>query len=321
MTEKRTTEKGMKKTALVTGGAGFIGSQLCEALLKKGYAVIVVDNLSLGREENIKGLQGDFTFVKANVNDKEAMERIFSTHTITTVFHLAANSDIATSLKDPSIDFENTFRTTWSVLDLMRKHEVKKIVFASTSAVYGEAPGALHENFGPLQPVSHYGAGKLASEAFLSSFCANYGITTCIIRFPNVIGPKGTHGVILDFIKKLHADPTVLEVLGDGEQNKPYLHVSDLLQAILLVHERSTAGLNVYNVAGEGRTKVKTIARIVAEEMGLTPAIKYTGGARGWIGDVPEFQYDTRKIHALGWKPTMDSDAAVRRATQELLGK
>lgn len=234
---------------------------------------------------------------------------------------MAANSDIQKGGKDPTVDYELTFMTTFQVLRCMKDYGVKKLVFASTSAIYGETTDVLHENYGPLQPVSLYGANKLASEAYITAFCANYGVQAWITRFPNVVGERFTHGVIYDFVKKLEKDPTRLEVLGNGEQFKPYLYVKDLVEGILFVWKNSNAPVNVYNLGVESRTKVKEIAAMVIEEMGLKAKIEYTGGDRGWIGDVPEFKYDLTKIHQLGWQATKTSNESVREAIRRALGK
>lgn len=307
--------------SLITGGAGFIGSHLADALLERGHEVSVVDNLLLGREENIAhlGHHPHFRFRRLELLDENELDRNFAAGRYEVVFHLAANSDIARSHRDPNVDRDNTFATTYAVLQAMKKHGVKQIVFSSTSAIYGELSGALREDSGPLQPVSHYGAGKLASEAFVSSFAANYDFRAWIVRFPNVVGGRATHGAIHDFINKLRRQRDVLEVLGNGRQNKPYLHVSDLVAAILLVWERAEQRVNVFNVGVESRTSVSRIAELVIEEMGLPATIHYTGGERGWVGDVPEFQYQLDRIHALGWRARFHSDEAVRRAIREIL--
>jgi UDP-glucose 4-epimerase len=308
---------------LVTGGAGFIGSHLCDALLGGGKKVVVVDNLSLGRLENLSHIprNSSFSFHQFDLLDQGRLDSLVRDERFDVVFHLAANSDIAVSHGDPGVDLKNTFLTTYAVLDAMRKAAVKNIVFASSSAIYGENPRPVCEDDGPLQPVSHYGAAKLAAEAFISSFCGNYGFKAWIARFPNVVGERATHGVIFDFVKKLRANPGSLEVLGNGEQFKPYLYVKDLVEAMILMWERSGAQLNVFNIGVESRTRVKTIAKMVIEEMGLDAAIRYTGGDRGWIGDVPEFDYRLDKIHALGWRAAASSDEAVRRSIRALLGK
>lgn len=305
---------------LVTGGAGFIGSHLCDALIALGHSVVAVDNLSLGRETNLRQLAGSasFQFHHGDVLDREWFEALVAGGAFDCVFHMAANSDIARSHSDPAVDFENTFRTTFCVLEAMRKAGVSQLAFASTSAVYGEADGEIREDFGPLKPISHYGAAKLASEAFVCSYAENYGIQSWITRFPNVVGPRATHGAVYDFVHKLRRTPGRLEVLGDGTQEKPYLNVHDLVAAMLLVWQITRDKVNIYNVGAHTRTKVADIARIVIEE-GPGPAeIAYSGGNRGWIGDVPKFAYDISAIERLGWSPTMSSDEAVRVAARAI---
>lgn len=308
---------------LVTGGAGFIGSHLCDALLAKNHQVTVIDNLSLGRMENIAHLKdsANFCFVRGDILDLSALRLLFEENIFDMVFHLAANSDIQKGGKDPDVDYNLTFNTTYFVLQCMKEFGVKKLFFASTSAIYGETTENLTEDFGPLQPVSNYGASKLASEAFISAFSASYDIQTWIARFPNVVGERFTHGVIYDFIGRLKAVPKVLTVLGNGEQFKPYLYVKDLVEGILFVCENTSERFNVYNLGSESRTRVKDIARMVIEEMGLQSEIVYTGGDRGWVGDVPEFRYDLKKIHRLGWHAAHNSDDSVRLAIQKALGK
>jgi UDP-glucose 4-epimerase len=198
--------------ALITGGAGFIGSHLADKLLEKGYEITVFDNLSLGRLDNIKEAMGNknFKFIEGDILDKDKFFEVFKKENFDVVFHMAANSDIAKSLTNPDIDFNNTLSTTYNTLLAMKEFGVKKIVFASTSAIYGETGVKVTENFGPLFPVSHYGASKLASEAYISSFCENYGMQAWITRFPNVVGERSTHGVIRDFIQKLKKTPDTL---------------------------------------------------------------------------------------------------------------
>lgn len=308
---------------LVTGGAGFIGSHLCDALIDRGDTVTVVDNLLLGREGNICHLldSDNFTFLKADVLDRSIMERIFKMGEFDMVFHLAANSDIQKGGKDPEVDYNLTFNTTFRILQLMSDYGVNKLFFASTSAIYGETSDLLYENYGPLRPVSNYGAGKLASEAFISAFSYNSRIQTWITRFPNVVGERFTHGVIFDFINKLKSNPEVLTVLGNGQQIKPYMYVKDLVEGILFVCNNTSEHFNVYNLGSETRTKVSEIAKMVIEEMKLNARIEYAGGDRGWIGDVPEFRYDLSKIHKIGWSARYSSDESVRLAIQRALGK
>lgn len=308
---------------LVTGGAGFIGSHLSDKLIESGNQVVVIDNLSLGRLKNIEKLQGNsnFKFAQFDILEKDKLFKLFEQEKFDVVFHMAANSDIAKSHANPSVDFDNTLTTTYNVLLAMKEFGVKKIVFASTSAIYGETKEKVDEAFGPLFPASHYGASKLASEAFIASFCENYGIKAWITRFPNVVGERATHGVIFDFIKKLNNNSEVLAVLGNGEQIKPYLYVKDLVNAILFVFENTDEKINFYNLGVESRTKVKEIAQMVIEEMKLDAKISYTGGDRGWVGDVPEFNYNLDKIHNLGWKAEVCSNDAVRKSIKYILEK
>lgn len=308
---------------LVTGGAGFIGSHLCDALLTAGHKVTVVDNLVLGRLENIAHLQNmpHFTFYEEDLLNGDVMKGVFRNSCFEIVFHLAANSDIQKGGEDSEVDYSLTFNTTFRVLQYMKEFGVKKLFFASTSAIYGETYDLLTEDYGPLRPISNYGAGKLASEAFISAFSSIYNIQTWITRFPNVVGERFTHGVIYDFIHKLQLNPEVLTVLGNGEQVKPYLYVKDLIEGILFVCNNANECFNVYNLGSDTRTKVKDIARMVIEEMAVNARIEYTGGDRGWVGDVPEFKYDLTKINNLGWRAAHISDDAVRLAIQKALKK
>lgn len=308
---------------LITGGAGFIGSHLCDALLERGHHLTVVDNLVLGKMENIEHLlhHPSFQFIQEDILHIDGLREIFKNGHFNMVYHLAANSDIQKGGKDPMVDYNLTFNTTFNILQMMKEFEVKKFFFASTSAIYGESYDVLNEDYGPLQPVSNYGAGKLASEAFISAFSSTYKIQTWITRFPNVVGERFTHGVIYDFIHKLQKNPKELEVLGNGEQCKPYVYVKDLVAGILYVIDHASADYNVYMLGSDTRTKVKEIAAMVIEEMGLDATIRYTGGDRGWVGDVPEFRYNLDKVNSLGWKAAYTSNEAVRLAIQKALGK
>lgn len=313
----------MSKNILITGGAGFIGSHLSDALLELGHKITVFDNLSLGRLSNIEEAQKNpnFKFIKGDILDKEALFEVFKNGNFDTVFHMAANSDIAKSHANPNVDFDNTLTTTYNVLLGMKEYGVKNIVFASTSAIYGDTGVAVTENYGPLFPISHYGASKLASEAYISSFCENYGFKAWITRFPNVVGERATHGAIYDFINKLRKNKNELEVLGDGTQIKPYLYVKDLVEAILLVWNTTNEQINYFNLGVESRTTVREMAKMVIEEMGLNAEIKYTGGNKGWVGDVPAFSYSLDKIHSLGWNPKVSSNDAVRKSIRYILDK
>jgi len=306
---------------LLSGGAGFIGSHLAEELLAAGHQVVCADDLSLGSLKNIAGLKGrrGFEFLKLDLRDFKKLDALFRKHRFACVFHLAANSDIQAGELDMERDLGRTFMTTFNLLRCMARAGVKQIVFASTSAVYGELKGDLAEDSGPLFPISYYGAGKLASEAYITAFCRQCGAQAWIIRFPNVIGPRATHGVILDFVRKLRKDPSRLQVLGNGRQCKPYLYVDDLVHAILTVWRKAKGEVNCYNVAGKGRTKVAGIAAETVRGSGLS-GVKVMFGKtdRGWKGDVPQFGYSMKKISRLGWRAALSSDAAVKKAVKRI---
>lgn len=298
---------------LILGGAGFIGSHFCDHLIDSGEKVVCIDNLSLGRIENIQHLIGNpnFHFIKSDVNDLVKINELKGIQ-IDIVVHLAANSDIAISHSNPEVDIVNTLNTTLSVLHYMRNEGIKKIIFASSSAIYGEHENNIHEKIGPLFPHSHYGAAKLASEAFISSFCENYQMTSWIVRFPNVIGDRSTHGVIFDFVNKIKKDPSQLNVLGNGKQDKPYIYVRELIDGIMYFYNNSKESkINYANIGVDTSTTVTRIIEILKEVFEVNPKIKYSGGKKGWVGDIPKFSYDLSKIHALGWKASLTSDQAV----------
>ncbi len=309
---------------LITGGAGFIGGHLAESLvMNKGFNVTCVDNLSLGSEANISHLYGkeNFTFCKADVSDMHTIDAIMRGQSFNIVYHLAANSDIQKSGLNPNIDFRDTFLTTYMVLEAMRNHGVKKLFFASTSAVYGEKTGVLlNEELGGLAPISYYGSAKLASEAFISSYAYMNDMNVVIFRFPNVIGPRLTHGVLFDFKNKLAQNPLSLVILGDGTQRKPYMYISDLVHGISMLTEDIKQGVDIYNIGVENSTVVKEIADMMCRSMGLQNVeYTYTGGNRGWKGDVPSFQYDLSKIHSTGWTPQYTSNEAVDVAIKSIV--
>jgi len=309
---------------LVIGGAGFIGSHLCDALLRENHTVICVDNFSLGTRENMKHLQDEERFVlyEADAANLEELDAIFAKEQPEYVYHLAANSDIQASAKNPEVEYRNTYTTTFSVLNCMRKYNVNKLFFSSTSAVYGDKRDVLLTESTPnLAPISYYGAAKLGSEALISAFSFMNDMQVLVFRFPNVIGPRLTHGVIFDFIKKLRKNPERLEILGDGKQTKPYIYVTDLVNAIVKFSKENKAQMEIFNLGVTGETSVTTIADILCEEMGLKGVeYYYTGGEGGWKGDVPRFQYCLDKIHQTGWRATYESNEAVRKTVQMVLG-
>ena len=307
---------------LVTGGAGFIGSHLCDRLLERGDKVWCVDNLRLGQRRNIAHLEAlpHFRFIEMDLLNRAELAGLFANERFDAVFHLAANSDIAAGLGNARLDLDLNLLTTVAVLEAMQAHEVKRLFFASTSAIFGETESVLHEDFGPYRPISFYGASKLAAEAYISVFAYTLGIRAVVLRFPNVVGERATHGVVFDFLQKLKVDRSTLQVLGDGKQSKPYLYVRDLTDAILIAWDKADASLSVYHAAGIGNTSVREIAEIVVGAAGCADTrITYTGTDRGWPGDVPHFHYDTTRLSALGWQPRRHSTEAVYHAVKRIL--
>lgn len=309
---------------LLAGVAGFIGSHLADKLIELGHEVVGVDNLSLGKTDNIAHLlkHKGFNFLEIDLSNYDDTVKIFRNNKFDMVFHLVANSDIRKSSEDPSIEFKNTFLPTYNILEGMRQYDVNRLFFSSTSAIYGDkSDERIGEDSGPLTPISYYGGAKLASEGFISSYSHMNNIDTVIFRFPNVIGSRLTHGVIFDFIKKLKDNPNRLEILGDGTQSKPYLHVSDLIEGIILtMNKEFKEKINCFNIGVEEETTVSKIADIVCSQMKLENVdYHYTGGKIGWKGDVPKFQYDLSKIYALGWKAKYTSDEAVIKTLEEVL--
>ncbi len=306
----------------IAGGAGFIGSHLVDSLVSMGE-VTVYDNLSSGKQEFIQHyLKRDgFRFVKADLLDRDRLAGAIKDSDI--VFHMAANPEVRTGRFDTELDLKQGTITTYNVLETMRLHGIKRIVFASSSTVYGETAGQpIPEDYGPLQPISLYGASKLASEGLITAFCHLFGMQAWIFRFANVVGDRATHGVIFDFINKLKQNPEELEILGDGTQKKPYIYVRDCVDGILYGFQHSDGQANVFNLGNRDTTSVTTIGRMLIESLGLTNVrLKYTGGNRGWPGDVPQVRLDTTRMEKLGWKPKYTSDEAVRLAIKEILGK
>lgn len=312
---------------LVTGAAGFIGSHLVDKLLALGRPVAGVDNLLLGKRANLAHalLNPNFLFQELDVNDGQAYRRFLKGQLrgggIDMLWHLAANSDIQAGVADPDIDLRQTFLTTYNTLKRMQELGISQLAFASTSAIYGELDGALGEDAGPLQPISNYGAMKLASEGIITAGLERFLQRAWIFRFPNVVGGRATHGAIYDFLKKLRRNPSELEVLGDGSQEKPYLHVGELVEAMVFLWQRAQNRLNVYNIAPDGTaTTVRYMAEATVRAAAPGAAIRYTGGAKGWVGDVAKFRYSIQKLKAAGWTPRLTSDQAVELAIRENLG-
>jgi len=310
-------------TYFVTGGAGFIGSHLVDRLMAEGKTVTVYDNLVSGKKKDIAHHLGkpNFRFVEADLLDFRTLTAAMQGHEI--VWHLGANTDIPTGNRVTDLDLNNCTIATRNVLEAMREQKIGKILFASSACVYGDAPPqALSETFGPLHPINLYGAGKLACEALISSYSHLFGIQAWMFRFANVVGARMGHGVIFDFIQKLKRNPQELEILGDGQQKKPFFLVEDCISGMICAFDNSSKPYDVFNLGTETFTNVTRIGEIVIEEMGLRNVkVKYSGGARGWPGDVPIVFFSTKKINGLGWKASRTSDEAVRTAARRLLGK
>ena len=314
------------RSFFIVGGAGFIGSHFTDHLLESGRAsrVTVFDNFSSGREWHVqKHLERGgrrFRLMRGDVLDLDRLTHSMYEHDV--VIHLASNPDISRAIHDPEIDFNQGTMLTHNVLEAMRRACVPRLLYASGSGVYGDAGDiVLNEDHGPLQPVSTYGASKLAGEALIASYCAMFGISACAFRFGNVVGPRQTHGVGFDFLRRLSLDPAGLRILGDGRQSKSYIHVSDVVEAVLLACDRATQSYEVFNVATSESISVTEIAEMAVEALGLDhrPYFVYTGGDRGWKGDVPLVRLDTARIRALGWAPVLNCREAVQRSLEEMV--
>jgi len=302
---------------LIIGGAGFIGSVLVKEMLQDNTDIIVIDKLSLGSIDYIDTTKVEFYQIDIN-NIEQALE-VLQGKKIEEVWHLAANSDIPAGVEDVNVDLDDTFMSTVSTLKIMKAIECKKLYFASSSAVYGFNENRLHEDIGPLLPISNYGAMKLSSEALISASLDSFLDKVCIYRFPNVVGVPATHGVILDFIKKLKKDMSTLEVLGNGTQQKTYLHVSELVEAMVFINNNTNNGMNYYNIgAMDDGVFVKQIAEETTKVISPDAKINYQKTDRGWVGDVPRFYYSVDKLKNLGWSPKMSSLEAVQKAVSEI---
>lgn len=312
-----------KNRIVVTGGAGFIGSNLIDRLLEKGNRVIVFDNLSSGKMEFIEHhLENpDFSFVKGDLLDPGAIDRACKDADM--VYHVAANPDVKLGASDTKVHLDQNILATYNLLEAMRKGSAKRIAFTSTSTVYGEASiMPTPENYGPLVPISLYGASKLACEALITSYSHTFDMQAWIFRFANIVGPRSTHGITVDFIKKLQENPHRLEILGDGKQEKSYLHVSECVDAILFAIEKSKEEVNIFNIGSEDTISATGIGRVVVEEMGLSDVeFTYTGGSRGWKGDVPRMRLGIEKLKAIGWKPSYTSERSVRETAKAVLSE
>ncbi len=306
--------------SVVTGGCGFIGSHLVDTLVRRGDTVLVIDNLSTGEERNIRSLllSGKVELLPTDLLQEGWQSRIAGARRM---YHIAADPDVRESAHHPESPLANNLVAMARVLEAMRQQGVLELVFTSTSTVYGEARVIpTPEDYAPLEPISVYGATKLAAEALISSYCHSFGMNAWVYRFANIIGERSNHGVIWDFMQKLRADPHHLEILGDGRQSKSYLEVHACVDAMLFAVEHARQPFNALNIGSEDWIDVQSIADIVVQEMKLSDVrYRFTGGERGWVGDVPRMRLSVEKMKALGWKPPITSRESVIASVRALL--
>ena len=305
--------------AFVSGGAGFIGSNLVDRLLGLGHEVTVYDNLSTGLLQFLEYARDFdcFRLVKGDLLDEDSLSEAITGHEF--VFHLAANADVRFGTEHPRRDLEQNTIVTYNILEAMRNHGIRKIAFASTGSVYGEAtviPTPEGAPF-PIQ-TSLYAASKLAGEGMIAAYCEGFGFQSWIFRFVSILGERYTHGHVFDFYRELKQNPSRLEVLGNGKQRKSYLYIQDCIDAILLALEKSNKSVNVLNLGVDGYCEVNDSIGWICEELGVSPKLEYTGGDRGWIGDNPFIFLDTSKIRDLGWKPKLSIKDGVLKTIQYL---
>jgi UDP-glucose 4-epimerase len=304
---------------LVTGAAGFIASNLIPRLLARGDEIAGVDNFFLGKREYVHE-HPRFAFHEFDLLDLDRVAALMAEFKPDRVWHLAANSDISFGTKYTDFDLKGGTLVTYNVLESMRRVGLREIVFSSSGAVYGE-PEVMPtpEDYGPILPISLYAASKVACETLITAFAHNYDIRSWIFRFGNIVGPNPTHGVIHDFVLRLRDDPSKLTVLGDGSQAKPYVYVEDCLDGMEFGVEHARELVNCFNLAVEDQTTVREIAEWTIEAMVVHPHVEYGDSPRGWRGDVPQVKLDTRRMTALGWRPKLSSNEAVRRTIAEVV--
>lgn len=316
----------MSENVLVTGGAGFLGSYLCGTLADQNQDVTILDNLSSGIRGNIREIKsmGRVRLIFGDCKNRKDVRRAISNADI--IYHFAANPEVRLELTDPSTCFRENIYATHILLEAVKDSDVTMIVFASTSTVYGDANiTPTPENYSPLEPISIYGASKLASEALITSYCHTFKKQALILRLANIVGPRSRHGVIRDFITKLRRNPKELKILGDGHQKKSYLYVEDCVDAILRSRVTNKERIDVLNIGADDQIEVALIAEIVAEEMNLRNVkFNFTGGVdggRGWVGDVKNMLLDISKIKSRGWRSTRNSEESVRLTVKQILSK
>ena len=302
---------------LVTGAAGFIGSNLVDRLLFNGHDVVGVDNFSTGRRQFLESALRcpQFQLVKADMLDADAITRAMAGSEL--VFHLAANADVRFGLEHPRKDLEQNTIATFNVLEAMRATGARKIAFSSTGSVYGEAKVIPTPEDAPFPTqTSLYGASKVACEGLISAYCEGYGFQGFVFRFVSILGERYTHGHVFDFYKQLQADPTRLRVLGDGRQRKSYLYVQDCIDAMLLIIAKGDAKVNVFNLGTEEYCEVNDSVAWITGHLGAQPDISYTGGDRGWVGDNPFIFLDTARVRSLGWRPKLSIRDGILRTVE-----
>jgi UDP-glucose 4-epimerase len=307
-----------KMKIVVTGGAGFIGSHVVDRLVAENHEVVVLDNLSSGNEAFIAPHRGkeNFRFHKVDIVHDDVTGFFDG---VDEVWHLAANPEVRLGAENTRIHLEQNVIATYNVLEAMRLNDVRRMLFTSTSTVYGEADQLPTPEEYPTIPISLYGASKLACEAFIASYCHTFEMQAWIYRFANVIGTRSTHGVIYDFINKIRGNPAELEILGDGSQTKSYIYVSDCIEAMLMgLQAVDKSRVRIFNIGTNDMTTVTSIATLVSEAMHASPEFVFTGGNRGWIGDVPVMLLDTSKLNNLGWEQRYTSEEALKKAIQDL---
>jgi UDP-glucose 4-epimerase len=305
----------------VTGCAGFVGSNLVDHLLADGHEVVGFDNLVTGRKEFLAGALENprFAFAQGDLLDREQLRQAMQGG-VDVVFHLAANADISRGLEQPRQDLEQNTIVTFNVLDAMREAGPRRIVFASTGSIYGEPqifPTPEDCPF-PVQ-TSFYGASKLAGEGLISAFCEGYGFQGYIFRFVSVLGERYTHGHVYDFYHKLRNDPHRIDVLGDGNQTKSYMHIRDCVAGMLTGLERATGKVNIFNLGTDETIRVKDSLALIAGRLGLDPQVCYAGGTRGWVGDSPMIHLDCGRLRGLGWKPLVSISDGILRTLEWLI--
>ena len=305
--------------AFVSGGAGFIGSNLVDRLLDVGHEVTVYDNLSTGLLQFLEYARDfdRFRLVEGDLLDEDSLSEAITGHEF--VFHLAANADVRFGTEHPRRDLEQNTIVTNNVLEAMRKNGISKIAFASTGSVYGDAtviPTPENAPF-PIQ-TSLYAASKMAGEGLIAAYCGGFGFQSWIFRFVSILGERYSHGHVFDFYRELKQNPSRLEVLGNGKQRKSYLYIQDCIDAMLFALEKSNESVNVLNLGVDGYCEVNDSIGWICEELGVSPKLEYTGGDRGWIGDNPFIFLDTSKIRDLGWKPKLSIQDGVLKTIQYL---